>query len=843
MRLAFACLALLTATMALADRAPVLKQIKVPHDYYYREMYLPELTTGPSALSWSPDGRTLVYSMAGSLWKQDTDSTTAQELTAGPGYDFQPDWSPDGKTVVFVRYLHDAEELYTLDLQSGTITQITQGGDVNLEPRWSPDGKRIAFVSTKGTGHFHIFIGAFGKTGFTAKPWIKERKSKIARYYYSPFDQQLSPTWSPDGRSLIYVDNPEIGHGTGALWRRATDGHTPAHLIHREETNWKAAPDWSRDGKRVVFSSYSGRQTNQLWLLTAAGNDYPFPITYGDWDATRPRWSPDSSRIAFVSNQSKNTEIWIQDSIGGARHNFVVDKRIYKRPMGRLALHIAEASGRPIPARIAVLGSDGRAYAPDNALMRGDDSFDRDKQDFETHYFHSGDAELAVPVGKASVTVWYGDAHPIERADIDIATGKAAILDVITHRLDTPPEFAEWKSADVHVHMNYGGTYRSDPKDVFMQAQAEDLDTVFDLLVNKEQRVPDIAYFSPVPDAVSTPRTLIAHSQEYHTSVWGHLGLLGLDDHYLIPGYVGYPYTAAASLYPDNATIADLAHAQNALVGYVHPFDVAPDPDHDKTITNELPIDVALGKVDYYEVVGFSNHRESASIWYRLLNCGFRLPAAGGTDAMTNYASLRGPVGLARVYVKPGATKDASEFGFERAWLAGLKAGHSMATNGPLIGLTVEGQGPGDDIALPAGTGTHMLNIRGWLHSLTGIDHLDVVMNGRVVKTIALTGDRTSADFAEQVSVDHSGWIVLRAWNDHATPDVFDLYPYASTNPVFVAIGGEPIRSRQDATFFIKWIDKVRVAAAANRDYNSQAERDAVLKHIDAARKVFEQRL
>ena len=60
--------------------------------------------------------------MAGSLWRQSVDSTTAEELTAGPGYDFEPDWSPDGKTLVFVRYLHDAEELYTLDLKSGAVT-------------------------------------------------------------------------------------------------------------------------------------------------------------------------------------------------------------------------------------------------------------------------------------------------------------------------------------------------------------------------------------------------------------------------------------------------------------------------------------------------------------------------------------------------------------------------------------------------------------------------------------------------------------------------------------------------------------------------------------------------
>src|SRR6202042_2327149 len=152
---------------AFGQRRPVLPQIDLPHAYYYREMYLPQLTSGPSSVAWSPDGQTLVYSMAGSLWRQRVDSTTAEELTAGPGYDYQPDWSPDGNRVVFVRYLHDAMELYALDLKSGAVAQWTHGGDVNLEPRWSPDGKRIAFVSTKGTGRFHIFIGKPTRAGFS----------------------------------------------------------------------------------------------------------------------------------------------------------------------------------------------------------------------------------------------------------------------------------------------------------------------------------------------------------------------------------------------------------------------------------------------------------------------------------------------------------------------------------------------------------------------------------------------------------------------------------------------------------------------------------------------------
>ncbi len=69
---------------------------------------------------------------------------------------------------------------------------------------------------------------------------------------------------------------------------------------------------------------------------------------------------------------------------------------------------------------------------------------------------------------------------------------------------------------------------------------------------------------------------------------------------------------------------------------------------------SELPVDVALGLVDYMEILGFSDHRNTAAVWYKLLNCGFRIPAGAGTDAMTNYASLRGPVGLNRVYVKAG---------------------------------------------------------------------------------------------------------------------------------------------------------------------------------------------
>jgi len=141
----------------MAQRKPVLSQIDLPHPYYYREMYLPQLTSGPSSVAWSPDSKEVAYSMAGSLWRQKMDSKITQQLTDGPGYDYQPDWSPDGKSIVYVSYQKDAIELWLLDLSTGKTQQLTSAGAVNVEPRWSPDGKRIVFVSTSYNKRFHIF--------------------------------------------------------------------------------------------------------------------------------------------------------------------------------------------------------------------------------------------------------------------------------------------------------------------------------------------------------------------------------------------------------------------------------------------------------------------------------------------------------------------------------------------------------------------------------------------------------------------------------------------------------------------------------------------------------------
>jgi TolB protein len=386
------------------------------------------------------------------------------------------------------------------------------------------------------------------------------------------------------------------------------------------------------------------------------------------------------------------------------------------------------------------------------------------------------------------------------------------------------------------VHMNYGGTYHNTPARLAAQARAEDLHVVENLIVNKEGRFPDIDYFTGVPDPVSTATTLIVHDQEFHTSYWGHAGLLGLRHNIVLPGYSAYTNTAAASLFPTNATIMDLAHEQGGITGYVHPFDVYPDPgDTAKPLTSELPVDVALGKVDYYEALGFvDDYQATARVWYQLLNCGFRIPAGAGTDAMANFASLRGPVGMNRVFVKSGAPLE------HRRWLAALKAGKSFATNGPLLDFTLNGHALGDALSLPAGK--HELLARVTLRSNVPVDHLEIVGNGEIVASIPLRGDRTSVSTTVRIAARSSGWYLLRTRGDGPQYPILDVYPYATTSPIYLTVGGQPVRSPDDARYFLAWIDRLRAAAEMNQDWNSAQEKTRVLEQIGQAGAEFERR-
>lgn len=832
-RLLVLILLLLTTWVAVAQRVPVLNQIDLPHNYYYHELYLPQLTSGPSSAAWMPDGKSLVYSMAGSLWMQPVGSESATQLTDDMGYDYQPDVSPDGKRVLFVRYSGNSMDIMVLNLEEKKSFLLTDGKSVSLEPRWSPDGSQLAYVSTDESGHFLLHSATLKGNQLTdAKVLIADRKTEARRFYYSAWDHSINPAWSRDGKKIYFVNNHDVAHGTGNLLTIDVASGQIA-LIQQEETNWRMRPDVSPDGTRLVYSSYLGQNWHQLWLLPADGG-YPVPITYGHYDKSSPRWSPDGKQIAFISNQEGNTSLWILEAFTGKQTPVVPGKLKFITPRVPLTLATTDEKGTPIAARISITDGRGKFICPADAWVHADDSRIPAIHAMEKHYVHSpGKIVFQVPKDSVFITSSHGPAFSIVRNKVFAKQTDAVTLTVKIPRLSLPPDAGTWRNGDVHVHMNYGGNYRNTPDRVVKQAEAEDLNFVYNLIVNKEQRIPDVSLFAPGPDPASNANVTFLFGQEFHTSFWGHLGLLNLKEHLILPDFVGYPKTAVASLWPNNGFVADEAHKQGGFVGYVHPYENSEIfPDQAATISHTDPIDAALGRVDYYELLGFSDHHATSVVWYHMLNTGIRLGIAGGTDAMANYASLRGPVGLNRVFV-PGAANLSSE-----EFLAGIKAGRGFVTNGPLIGFTLGDSRPGDSLSL--GGKKKAVLYKAWLRSNVPIEKIEVVYNGDVVASHSGPEPVTQLDISEYIVLRENGWVLLRVYNSGPHPDVFDVYPYASTNPVFIHQGKPSSTAYSSAVWFIRWIERLEKMAKENPNFRNEAERAEVLKDMAAARAYYQ---
>src|SRR2546426_7708116 len=358
-------------------------------------------------------------------------------------------------------------ELMLVDVGSGGVAALPSGGAVKVEPRWSPDGMRLAWVSTAGTGHF-LLHAAQVRDGRLAeiRTVVVDRKSAVPRYYYSPFDHGINPAWTPDGKSIVFVSNREVAHGTGDIVRTSADGAGSPETIRREETSWQARPDVSPDGTRLVYASYLGGQWHQLWLLPLSGG-YPIPLTYGEFDNVGPRWSRDGRRIAFISNRTGATSLWVVDVVSGEQRQVVARERRFLSPRRTLTVKVQDEAGRPLAARLSVTDARGRFFAPDDAWIHADDLLIPERQRMETRYVHgAGEWRMSVPLGPLEIKVARGPGYPGGRRKVDAQASVTGTLP----RLAFP---GKWWSGDLHVHMNYGGRYRNTPAHLVQQARAE----------------------------------------------------------------------------------------------------------------------------------------------------------------------------------------------------------------------------------------------------------------------------------------------------------------------------------------------------------------------------------
>jgi TolB protein len=799
------------------------------HNYYFPMAP----SSSPWYPAWTPDGRRITVSMAGSLWNVDPDTGVADELVSTRKYLSSPTWSPDGKWLV---YTADDDlqtiQLEALNVATGETQRLTEDSFIYTDPVFSPDGTRLAYVSTRPSGAFNVFVRPIkdGKWAGEDMMVTKDNRFPRNRLYFGFQDLHVEPAWTRDGKSLLVVSNRGVPLGSGNVWKIPVepDAMQKAKPVLVEQSLFRQRPDISIDGKRFVYSSHRGTadQYDNLYVLPVDGGE-PYKLTFFDYDAFHPRWSPDGESIAYISNEGGVPRLAVLETYGGGRRNVDIVQRRWKRPVGVVSLQTFDASTEHLtPSRIQLKASDGKFYAPPNTYARV-------AQGSREHIFHmTGAARVEVPAGTLHVEAVKGFEYWPEQADVQIKPGEVTL---VTLKLKPMTDMSAlgWYSGSTHMHMNYGGNLHNTLENLMAMSAAEDQDVVNELVANKDNRVLDYQHFVPGGGAhpISKPDRLVIVGQEYRPPFYGHVILLGLRDHLLSPATTGYEGTAIESLYPSNTDMLRKAKAQNATTDYAHAFFGDNDPlQSDLGQGKGFVVDAALKTTDAIE--WFFSGRAAFFPWYAVLNNGLRVTGTGGEDSMSDL-HISKLAGSSRTYVYTGGKGlDA------RAWMDGLRAGRAFMSTGPLIGLTVDGKIPGEEVTLPSTGGT--IEIAGWVKSIAPLDKIMLIANGELIAEIAPAGDRKTVEFTRQVKVSRSSWFHLRVEGKPAERYPLDTgFAQAFTSPVWVNVGKQPVRSQASADYCIKWIDKLQTLAAADPGWRSQREQDHVLAQFEEARQVY----
>ncbi len=497
-------------------------------------------------------------------------------------------------------------------------------------------------------------------------------------------------------------------------------------------------------------------------------------------------------------------------------------------PDHRLTLRIHDETGAPTSARVSVTVQDGGFEVPP---ADSEVPFYRPAGNFGYFYAHKS-AVVQVPPGEVRILVSKGPEYELVDRTITITGRRVETIDlkrVVNARI------YGWYSGDTHVHINHGGygdVFEITNEDLAIVADAEDLHLTCALTNG--------LYFNGGTDPASTPTRLLHFGMEYRSAVYGHMAILGLES--LLPNGCCLPGTPAVPL---NRHVAAQAHEQGAITIASHPLTTDPDNFQNPTLAwpysglgREVPVDVILGGVDAFDVYSYSNYNRDMvrRLWFDLLDLGYRLPLSVGTDAAIN-RSFDGPAGGTRVYVQCG-----NEFTLA-SWTAGLRAGHSFATNGPIpINFQIEGHGPGE-VWKRTGDETEATG-QLTLFSRMPVQRLEIWGSGALLATYFLPTGATHVVFPFSLTVPAgTAWLVGRLVGptiDDATVG-YDLE--ALTSPIWVEVGGRsPKPTPAAVNRFDGWIRDLETLLMDREGWSSNTERDLVLAEVGRARQRIAER-
>ena len=287
---------------------------------------------------------------------------------------------------------------------------------------------------------------------------------------------------------------------------------------------------------------------------------------------------------------------------------------------------------------------------------------------------------------------------------------------------------------------------------------------------------------------------LVRVGTENRQHILGHISLLGYRGPAIAPMTTGGPDESALGD-PVEILLTEWARQcrkQGGLVVLPH----FPNP------RAEQAAGIVSGDVDAVEMTSWENlyggiDPYSLSDWYRYLNCGYLVPAVGGTDKMTAITA----VGTVRTYAR---IRPDGEFGYE-TWKEAVRRGETFVTYGPLLEFLVEGQPMGSRMAMSAGGGT--VDVTWQVASVTiPMSRVELVVNGEIRESTAVPGAAGSGHWS--FPVDRSCWLALLVRGHHADkPEVVA----AHSTPVMIQVEGSPLLAAADAVTILDQIEGAMV--------------------------------
>jgi hypothetical protein len=469
----------------------------------------------------------------------------------------------------------------------------------------------------------------------------------------------------------------------------------------------------------------------------------------------------------------------------------------------------------PVAARIYLQHESGSWHFPKSAASDGsavEYRRQRTPATLEMHTTLSAHPFTAsVPPGKLTITVERGKEYiPVVKV-IDAPDGVTVDVELPMRRWIHLAQRG-WYSGDTHIHRSL-----AEMPNVIL---AEDLNIAFPMSHWVQE-----AYATPmqpnrVTDPAPPPKEIVVAPD--------HL-IYPLNTEYEIFKVDDKPHTLGAFLVlgqrtvfdrgvPPVGSIAEQAHAEGALI------------DLEKHSWPWSAAIVPVMNVDLYELsnnhvwrteFGFPKWTLEAApehmqlerdeqgftewgwiefgfkTYYALLNCGLKLKPCAGTASGVHPV----PAGFGRVYVH-----QPDGFGYEN-WMAGLKAGRSFVTNGPMLDVRFNQEFPGHEFSA---SDSFRCQVTGTAESLSPLDRIEIIVNGRIVDTVAPRNRRRDAggyvnNFAVERTFDRSGWVTVRCFEQHPQGRI----RFAHTGPAYVAIEGKPLRPRTaDVNYFIEMVQR-----------------------------------